>query len=417
MSSLVTTDIGSIEQAAWVLAQCADRTAEATAACQRAGRTTWRWRGPAQRSFDASLGDLQQRLTQIQSAHEQGASVIRQYVGALALAVERARTADAIDREADALSGQFRRLAAAAPSPVRGPDPGEALRTEAARLRAEAVTSEAVAASIAAAQLDGLAGCAPRSPRLAGASRFASDLAGAVGGSVVGLGQLGVLAVEAMGVGNREKDARGELWQAAKDTVKVWQPFVDMWRDATGGRPGAAFGAALGVGLTRRQRLQMSRWMDDPRAAHLEAIRQGQRESLLRGHVPYPQTADDMIRNGVSLLNEEKRGGHVIREHVGAGVGYLQHRIGVGRPAASTFDDLATAERAVNAVLQQNKTKLHQVYALKEGKSLELTGYTYEDVGEVLLPGATHTVRSNKVLVVMRLIGGEPVVYSAYPEV
>jgi hypothetical protein len=416
VSTLASCDIGAVEQAAWALAQCADRTADATAACQRASRATWHWRGPAQRSFDASLADLQGRFTAIESAHHEAASAIRQYVGALALAADRARTADALDAEADALSVQFRRACAVAASPLSGPDPGEAVRAHAARVRREAMDQEAIAASLAAAQLDGLAMRAPKAPRFTGAYRFADDFVGAVGGSAVGLAQLAVLGGESLGIGNREKAARGELWQAAKDTVKVWEPFEDMWHDGTGGRPGAAFGAAATM-LTTKQRLRMSRWIQDPHVARLEALRQLRRESLLEGHAPYTQTAGDMGRNGVSLINEEKRGGHVIREHVGAGVGYLKHRISVGRPAASTFDDLATAERAVNAVLLQNKDKLHEVYALSARRSLELTGYTWDDVGDVLLPGASHTVRTNKIVVVLQLKGGEPYVLSAYPEV
>jgi hypothetical protein len=417
VSTLATCDIGSVEQAAWLLAQCADRTADATEGCQRARRATWHWRGPAQRSFDASLGYLQQTFTQIKSAHEEAASVIRQYVGALALAAERARSADAMDREADALSAQFRRAAAGAASPLSGPDPGEAVRAQAARMRHEAVEAEEIAASLAAAQLDGLARRSPHAAQSDGAFRFADDFAGAVGGSLLGLAQLGVLGGEALGIGNREKAARGQLRQAANDTWKLWEPLEDMWHDGTGGRPGAAMGTAVSM-LTTKQRLRMSRWIRDPHVAHLEAVRQLTRESLLKGHAPCTQTADDMGRNGVSLLNEERRGGHVIREHVGAGVGYLEHRIGLGRRKASSFDDLDTAERAVNAVLLQNKTKLHEAYALPQGESLDLVGHTFDDVGDVLLPGATNTVRTNMIRVVVRLDeGGEPFVYTAFPEV
>ncbi|MCU1588959.1 MAG: Bacterial CdiA-CT RNAse domain [Frankiales bacterium] len=283
-------------------------------------------------------------------------------------------------------------------------------------MRREAAEAEEIAASLAAAQLDGLARRAPHAGRSDGAFRFADDFAGAVGGSLLGLAQLGVLGGEALGIGNREKAARGQLRQVANDTWKLWEPLEDMWHDGTGGRPGAAVGTAVSM-LTTKQRLRMSRWIRDPHVAHLEAVRQLRRESLLKGHAPYTQTAADMGRNGVSLINEERRGGHVIREHVGAGVGYLKHRISVGRPAASTFDDLEAAENAVNAVLLQNRNRLHAVYALAEGKSLELRGYTFDDVGSVLLPGAPHTVRSNKILVVLRLEGGEPVVFSAYPEI
>lgn len=414
MSTLTGCDLGSVEQAAWVLAQCADRAADATAACQRAGRATWRWRGPAQRSFDASLGDLQQRFTQIAAAHEEAAGVIRQYVGALALAADRARTAEAMDREADALSAPFRRAAAAAAAPLSGPDPGEALRAHAARLRGEAVSQEGIAASIAAAQLDGLARRAPRPPRLAGMSRFTGDLAGAVGGSVLGLAQLGVLAGEALGVGNREPAARGELWRAAKDTAKVWQPFADMWHDGTGGRPGLAVAGVVGV-LGPGKVSKLGNFpVRDIRLAHLEALREADVRADLAGYREYLDTAKSMGTDGVELINQELRGGHVMLRHVSAEDEYLLARNATGVDRAGTFLNLGQAERFVNEVLRRNATRLPEIYT--SGQPLRLVEGFDEPTGRVALADEGRTVLAYRVRVILRLKGGEPYVFTAFPE-
>jgi hypothetical protein len=417
MSRLAGCDVESVVQVASALGSCAELTAEGGAACVRAGSATWRWRGPAARSFDAVLAGLRRQLGEVESAHQEAAEAVGAYARVLADAVASAQRADAMDREADELSASFRRASAAAAAPLCGPDPGEGVRSAAARLRAEASGQEEIAASWAAAKLDGLAQRAPRAPRFAGSTRFVDDFVGAVGSSFLGLAQMGVLAGESLGIGGHAAGARQDLWASVKDSVKVWEPMQDIWHDLTGGRPGSAFGTAAGMALTRKLSVREKLRIRDPAAAHYEDLRAAMRSKLLAAHgvITIP-TASDMAENGVSLINEEARGGHIIREHVGAHEAYLRLRTELGRPAASTFDDLETAQVAVNAVLQQNRALLHQVYGLAGREPLELHGYLPYDVGGVWAQGSDRLVRTNKVRVLIGLKGVEPIVFTAYPE-
>jgi hypothetical protein len=419
VSTLARCDIGSVEQAAWALAQCADRTAAATAASQRAGRATWHWRGPAQRSFDASLADLQRRFTQIEAAHEEAAGVIRQYVIALALAADRARTADAMEAEADALSAQFRRAAAAAALPLSGPDPGEAVRARAASLRCEAVDQEAIAASLAAAQLDGLGMRAPHAPRFTGTFRFADDVAQTGLDTVSGTASLLGSAWQSLpGVGNRisRHDARHELVEAGEAAVSVWNIPLEI-RDALGDdRPGLAAAAMAGAwGPGKLSKLDRHR-THDVGLAEKEAYREAERRTLLTGRRIWRQSAEEMGRNGVDLINEEARGGHTWEKHVAASRAYLTSRNREGWRRAGTFRDLDSANELVNAVLRAHADSLEAVYTLPANRGLRLTTTFPFTTGRVTVAGSSRTIPAYAVTVVLRLEGGEPVVYTAFPE-
>lgn len=417
MTSLASCDAASVEQAGRVLAGCADSTEDATVACRRAAHATWRWRGPAQRSFDAALGALEHQLSAIESVHREASAVLRQYVDALYSAMAQARRADALDREADALSAAFRRASAVAAAPLYGPDPGEAVRAQAAAVRRGAEDEHEIAASLAAAQLNGLADRAPSAPRLAATGRFMDDFGSALGGSAVGLGQLAVLAGESIGIGHREQAARRDLWQAAKDTVKVWQPVSDMWHDLTGGRPGSAFGgaAAMAFGPGKLSEFRGHR-IRDPHLAHKEALREAQRRDAVAAHVIWRSSAKDLGALGTSLVNEEARGGHAWEKHVAAPRGYLLARNRAGWNRAGTFRDLATAERLVNEVLREHADALHQVYELPPRRGLRLVSTFPFTTGRVTVPGSSRTVPARAVVVVLRLEGGEPHVYTAFPE-
>ncbi|MDT7548383.1 MAG: hypothetical protein QOE84_777, partial [Actinomycetota bacterium] len=325
MTSLAGCDVESVVQVASVLGSCAELTAEGSAACLRAGSATWRWRGPAACSFDATLAGLRRQLGEVESAHQEAAEAVGAYARALADAVASAQRADAMEREADELSASFRRASAAAAAPLCGPDPGEGLRAAAARLRAEAAGQEEIAASWAAAKLDGLAKRAPHAPRFAGSTRFLDDFAGAVGSSFLGLAQMGVLAGESLGIGGHAAGARRDLWASVKDSVKVWQPVQDMWHDLTGGRPGSAVGAAAGMALTRKSGL----------GGHVRhRVRDIADDGTIFDHWRTGAPADGLMRRsatqvgrrGVVLRNEEARGGHAIEKHVGKTDAYLRSR-------------------------------------------------------------------------------------------
>jgi hypothetical protein len=122
-----------------------------------------------------------------------------------------------------------------------------------------------------------------------------------------------------------------------------------------------------------------------------------------------------MARNGVSLVNEELRGGHVLERHVAASRSYLKFRNALGTEAASTFRDLATAEQLVNAVLTEHAGRLAEVYALAPNKSLRLTSEFAFATGRVTVKGSSGSVAAHAVTVVLKLKDGEPLVYTAFP--
>jgi hypothetical protein len=415
VSALAGCDVAAVDQAGRVLVGCADRTAEGVDACRRAGRATWRWRGPASRSFDAALGELQRRLTAIESAHAEAGDVVRGYAEALAEASERARRADVMDGEAADLSAAFRRVVAASATPVFGPDPGEAVRASAARLRREAADAEEIAASLAAAQLDGLADRAPRAPRLTGAGRFIDDLAGAASSSFVGLAQVGWLAGQSMGIGHREGAARHELWQTAKDSLAIWNIPGEIRHALQDDRPGLAVSAVAGAwGPGKLSTFDRHR-LRDPQLAEKEAYREADRRAALAGHQIWRQTAEEMGRNGVDLINEEKRGGHTLREHVGVSRRAMADRVRRGWDAVSTFPNEATAQRAINTVLREHADELATLYGAQPGARLRLVSDVPDCLGRLLVRGSKRTVAATRVMVVVGTEGGEPLVLTAFP--
>ena len=417
MSSLASCDLWSVEQVSLTLSECGDLAADAEAACGRAAEVTGRWRGPAARAFDECVLGVRRRLASIRSAHHAAGEALGRYALELAEAAELARRADTLTAEADRLSGPFRQqVASAAGVPVCGPDPGQATRSAAARLLHEAMEREAAAAAMAAARLDELAGSAPPAPWSAGPMRFMGDAAGALVGSVVDLGRLALLTGEAIGARSRGREARSELWETAKATVRVWEPVQQMWLDLWGGRPGSAVGAAVAMVLTRKQKLALRTRILDQHLAYREALREDALRTALASVVITRPSAAVMARDGVSLLNEEKRGGHTIAQHVGAATGYLLHRLTLRGQRASTFRDLATAEQLIGAVLRQHAHRLAEAAILGPGQQIVLRSDFAATTGRVSVAGSRRLLTGRKVVVVLRSEGGQPHVYTAYPD-
>jgi hypothetical protein len=124
-----------------------------------------------------------------------------------------------------------------------------------------------------------------------------------------------------------------------------------------------------------------------------------------------------MGRDGVSLVNEELRGGHVLERHVGASRSFLRLRNATEAKKAGTFRDLPTAENLVNAVLAAHADQLSAVYALEPGTTLPLTSRFGFSTGRVTLRGSSKSFAAHAVTVVLKLDeGGEPFVYTAFPE-
>lgn len=375
------------------------------AAARTAGTFPRAWRGVAAYDCQSRIDETAGRARRVATAYEAAAEALLPYAAALADAQELSRRADAL-------------LVAAADAQRReaglGLHASEGLRLAAERLHAEAAELERSAGAMCATALDAETGQAPDTSGWWSVQRLAEDAGHVVGGSVAGIGSLLDSAWHALpAVGSRRTrgTARGELWSQAQAAARVWEPPLEMWQALRDGRYGLAAGTlamAMSPAKLGRHRLR------DPRLAHREALREAWRRDLLADVVIHRQTAADMGVNGVSLVNEEARGGHAIERHVAATRGYLLSRIqSERRLRASTFADLPTAEYYVNEVLRRNAARLADVYEMKR---LALTSEFQSVTGRLMVRGSRRTIPAHRVTVVLRLEGGEPVVYTAHPE-
>jgi hypothetical protein len=294
------------------------------------------------------------------------------------------------------------------------PDPGAELRAVAARLLGEAVEIERAAAAACGAALRDLAARAPASSRWASTSRFLGDVAQSVGGAAAGLAGVigsGVHALPFVGNGRGRHNARHELAESALAMMRVWETPVEMWQAVMDDRAGLTAGtfaaAALPVGKFR---------IHNPNLAHREALAEAARRSILQGHVQTTPSISTLLRDGVSLVNEEARGGHAWSRHVAKPRSFLAYRTRGGIPKAGTFRDLPTAERLVNTVLREHADRLHEVYALRGRARLTLISEFPFTTGRVTVVGSSRTLPAKAVKVVLVLQDGDPLVYTAFPE-
>jgi hypothetical protein len=380
------------------------------------------WRGDAGIAYQMRLDETAARVRRMSVAYDAAAAVVLPYARALLEAQDMWRRSESLLAEAEAAEQQAAAAAAAAGvARLDGPGPAEGFRSAAYRLQADAADVERRAAVVCAANLDDEAGRAPAPGTWRKVDRFLGDTAGLLVDTVAGTASLAGMAWHALpGVGSRHSrhKARDDLVEAGKGAVlSIWNLPVDMRHDLADGRPGLALSAALSVvgpgKLSKLGKESTRHLVHDVRLAHLEAFREADLRVELAGHVKWRQSADDMGRKGVDLRNEEARGGHVRLRHVAAEDEYLFARNDSGVDLAGTFEDLASAQRLVNKVLTDNAHRLAEVY--RSGR-LTLIGKFDEPTGHVAVRGEGRTVTAYYVRVVLRLEGGEPLVYTAFPE-
>jgi uncharacterized protein YukE len=378
------------------------------------------WRGDAGIAYQQRLDETADRVRRMATAYDAAHAALMPYAQAVLEAQAMERQAKSLLGEAEAAAS--RSAAAAVLQGVlrlAGPDPAEGFRAAAARLQAEALEVEQRAAAVCAAALEDEAARAPRTGWWRAADRFAGDVANAGVDTVAGAASLLGNAWHALpGIGSRHsrQEARHGLVDSAVAAAQIWKIPIVIRDALEDGRPGLAAGALAGiVGPGKLSKLERHR-IRDPFLAHKEAFREADRRAALAGHRIWRQTADEMGRNGVDLINEEARGGHVIDRHVAAPRGYLNQRNRAGRPKASTFRDRLTAEQLVNAVLREHGPQLADVYSLPPGETLELTSKFPFTTGRVTVKGSSRTLAAHAVTVVLKLEEGEPLVYTAFPE-
>jgi hypothetical protein len=417
--SLTDVDAERVFRCAYRLEQVAEDVR--TAATRTARCFPDDWRGDAGIAYQQRLDVTADRVRRLSVAYDAASVALVPYAQALLEAQDMWRRSESLLAEAAEVE---RREAASAEVQgvprLAGPSPAEGFRAAAYRLQAEAADVEHRAAGVCAATLDDEADRAPAVSGWRSADRFLGDVAQTGVGVVAGTASLLGSAWHALpGVGNPHSrhDARHELVEDAKAAASIWNIPIEIRDALVDDRPGLAVGAiagAWGPGKLSKFDRGLRR---DLSLSETEAYREADRRALLAGHHVYRQTAYEMGRVGVSLVNEEARGGHAIERHVGASRSFLLLRNATGIRKAGTFSDLATAQSLVNAVLAEHAKGLSAVYALEPGEKLPFTSRFEFPTGRVTLRGSSDSIAAYAVTVVLKLDeGGEPVVYSAFPE-
>jgi len=124
------------------------------------------------------------------------------------------------------------------------------------------------------------------------------------------------------------------------------------------------------------------------------------------------------------LRADERRGGHTLERHVGRTDAELRARLRRERriAAASTYDDLATAERVVGETLRQEQSRVRR-WAARQGRRPNLA-LDYESepgiaIGRSLRRGARAVEPCHDAIVVLKWDddAGDYFVLTSYPEV
>jgi hypothetical protein len=341
------------------------------------------------------------------------------YAHAVLDAQELWRRADALIAQAGA-ADRASAAAAAAQGVARlaGPLPGEGLRLAAERLRAEAIDVEHRAAVVCATRLDEEAQRAPATSGWQSADRFIGDVAMVGVDTVAGAASIVRSAWRSLpGIGSRHSrhEARHELGAAAVAAAEIWNIPIDLYRDMQDGRTGLAAGELLSMATPGRVGRYDRRYIRNLSLAQEQAFREADLVARLATHDPWGQTPTDMVRRGVLLLNEEKRGGHTLAEHAGQSRAYLLSRLSRVKTASSFFDE-ASAERLVNEVLARRSEEIWDVYLEPEGQFHAMDfDFGSAVTGRFAMRGSSRTFPAHGVRVVIGLDGGLPYVHTAYP--
>jgi uncharacterized protein YukE len=415
--SVTDIDAERVFRCAYRIEQVAEDVRTAAARTARCFPDDW-W-GDAGIAYQQRLDQTADRVRRMSVAYDAAGAALAPYAQAVLEALDMWRRSESLLAEA-AAAEQRAAAAASAQGAARlaGPGPEEGFRAAAYRLQAEAADVEHRAAVVCAAMLEDEAGRAPETSAWRSADRFLGDVARFGVETVAGTASLAGLAWHALpGVGGRQSrsESRHGLVDAGKGAVvSIWKLPMDIDHDLADDRPGLALSAMAGVvGPGKLSKLDRHR-VRDAVLAEKEAFREADRRARLASHQAYKQSAAAMVRDGVSLLNQEKRGGHTLREHVGVSRRAMAARIRRGWDAVSTFPDEASAERAVNTVLREHADELASLYADPGGR-LRLVSDVPDCLGRLLMRGSKRTIAATRVMVVVDMKEGEPRVLTAFP--
>ncbi|MBA3913292.1 MAG: hypothetical protein H0X25_05435 [Acidobacteriales bacterium] len=133
---------------------------------------------------------------------------------------------------------------------------------------------------------------------------------------------------------------------------------------------------------------------------------------------PTPLTRESATLRDLS--QDEAAGGHTLRKHVGRTDDDLRQRLARERniSAASTYTDRPTAEQAVGAALQQDRSQITAWLNRSGGHpNLVLDYHAPQPVGRTLRRGASTPEPCNQATIVLKYDGASDYhVLTSYPE-
>lgn len=136
--------------------------------------------------------------------------------------------------------------------------------------------------------------------------------------------------------------------------------------------------------------------------------------------LPTHQSSSNGAALGRDLREDEARGGHTLKRHVGLSDEQLRQRLyrQPGISAASTYTDQFTAESVIAVAIRENEMRIRQWLNRRGGHPNLVLGYHSErPIGRTLNRGKALARPCSHALVVLKWDGdGEYHVLTSYPE-
>jgi hypothetical protein len=398
--------------------------AEQVGSCvpQARASATVRWEGRTHEQYQKQLASVVRDLVLVQRAYDAACSVLIAYSRAMEPVPELAIQADLLEGQAGDLRSarSLAQLSAAEredPS-YRAIGPAEAqLRERARLLRAEAERISDVASCRVAAELRALAADAPHVSGWTSAGRGLAKFDRGFAEPAQGMAALAGDAVASLPFAGSDAGrtaARRQLWTSAKAMAQPWLAIEDILAKFRQGEWQSASGSIMGTLVLRGhggKRVALFGSHDALPPPVLTALRlpgrpvelaavdawveaNAQRlfwQDLQRFKTLPAPSVDELLRDGVNLIQQEALGGHTLFKHVGRDEDFLRRRqLAETKPGeypnpASSFFDQAEAETVVNAALSSSGIghRLREFSAGTGGPTLGLTFLT-DDVGALV---------------------------------
>jgi hypothetical protein len=380
------------------------------------------WRGQAQVEYRQRRAELSGRVADLAQVAEQGATVIHDWLVEADAAMAAMRSAR--DQVEAARAGE---AAAHAAGRYGTADLNQADHAAwAAWAQAKRRYWDGVEAT--AARLAGLRdGLDDRPPD--GTDQVDAFFQGTIGQIGAGLattwGLTGEVLIDPARWWHNVTSVPGQTWDAATTAFRHPVDTAAATVDVDGWRHGR-YGEAIAVGgtLFMPKPWWLRRGPDEGRSRF--ASRLG------NAGLPRPrlQTVDEMLARGVDLAeHEHAEYGHAIRRHVDTGPGYLADRLqhgtllddggrGAVPKTASSFPDLATANRFTTATLREHEAQVRAYCARGvPDPPLTLVSTFAEPVGQVMTRsrGGFSVGVGRRTVVVLKLTPDrQPFVYTSY---